>query len=66
MRRLKGRTSSQLFAAFPTLKKRYWGQYFWARGYFCATVGEISEEQIKEYLEHHFEPDHAKDFQVEP
>ena len=66
MRRIKGRTSSQLFEEFPALKKRYWGRHFWARGYFCATVGEVSEEMIKEYLEHHFEPDPAKDFQVEP
>ena len=61
MRRIKGRTSSKLFEEFPALKKRYWGQHFWARGYFCATVGEVSEEMIKEYLEHHFEPDPAKD-----
>jgi putative transposase len=66
MRRIKGRTSSSLFEEFPALRKRYWGQHFWARGYFCATVGEINEEMIKEYLEHHFEPDPAKDFQVEP
>ena len=66
MRRIKGRTSSKLFEEFPALKKRYWGQHFWARGYFCATVGEVSEEMIQEYLEHHFEPDPAKDFQVEP
>jgi putative transposase len=51
---------------FPTLKQRYWGRHFWARGYFCATVGEMTEEMIKEYLEHHFEPDPAKDFKVEP
>ncbi len=36
------------------------------RGYFCATVGEMTEAMIKEYLEHHFEPDPAKDFKVEP
>jgi len=66
MRRIKGRTSSKLFEEFPALKKRYWGRHFWARGYFCATVGEVSEAMIKEYLEHHFEPDPAKDFQVEP
>ena len=66
MRRIKGRTSSKLFEEFPTLKKRYWGRHFWARGYFCATVGEVSEEMIKAYLEHHFEPDPAKEFEVEP
>jgi putative transposase len=39
MRRIKGRTASKLFEEFPTLKQRYWGRHFWARGYFCATVG---------------------------
>ena len=66
MRRIKGRTFSKLFEEFPSLKKRHWGRHFWARGYFCATVGEISEEMILEYLEHHYVPDPVKDFEVEP
>jgi putative transposase len=48
MRRIKGRTSSYLFEEFSHLKKRYWGQHFWAREYFCATVGQMTEEMIKE------------------
>jgi len=55
MRRLKGRTSSKLFEEFPEIKRRYWGRHFWARGYSCATVGQMTEEMIKSYLEHHFE-----------
>jgi len=39
MRRIKGRTSSKLFEESSHVKKRYWGRHFWARGYFCATVG---------------------------
>jgi putative transposase len=66
MRRIKGRTASKLFEDFPMLKKRYWGRHFWARGYFCATVGEMTEEMIQQYLEHHFEPDVASEFKVEP
>ena len=66
MRRIKGRTSSKLFEEFPVLKKRYWGQHFWARGYFCATVGEMTESMIKDYLDHHFEPGTTKDFEIEP
>ena len=38
MRWIKGRRSSKLFEEFPHIRKRYWGQHFWARGYFCATV----------------------------
>ena len=64
MRRIKGRTAHKLFESFPRLKQRYWGRHFWARGYFCATVGEMTEEMIKEYLEHQFEPDPAEDFKV--
>jgi REP-associated tyrosine transposase len=36
---LKGRSSRILQDEFPQLKKRYWGQHLWARGYFCASVG---------------------------
>ena len=66
MRRIKGRSASKLFEEFPQLKKRHWGRHFWARGYFCATVGDMTEEMIREYLEHHFEPDPASEFKVEP
>ena len=65
MRRVKGRTSSKLFEEFPHSKKRYWGRHFWARGYFCATVGQMSEEMIKSYLEHHFEPTPDDHFKME-
>ena len=56
MRRIKGRSTRKLFEYFPELKKRYRGQYLWARGYFCVTSGEVIEEMIKNYIEHHFEP----------
>ena len=34
---VKGRSSRRLQEEFPHLRKRYWGQHLWARGYFCAT-----------------------------
>jgi putative transposase len=55
MRRIKGRTARKLMEEFPELKKRYWGRHLWARGYFCATVGDMTDEMIRQYLEHHFE-----------
>ena len=48
---LKGRSSHLLQDEFPELKRRYWGQHMWARGYFCGTVGEVDEETIKRYVE---------------
>ena len=64
MRRVKGRCSSKLFDEFPHIKKRYWGRHFWARGYFCATVGQMTEDMIKEYLQHHFEPRKMMDLRL--
>jgi putative transposase len=66
MRRIKGRTSSRLFEEFSHIKKRYWGRHFWARGYFCATVGQMTDETIRNYLEHHFEPNPNDNFRTEP
>ena len=40
---VKGRSSRKLQEEFGELRKRYWGQHLWARGYFCATVGAVDE-----------------------
>ena len=48
---IKGRSSRRMQDEFPELRKRYWGQHLWARGYFCATVGAVDEETIKQYIE---------------
>ena len=50
---IKGVSSRKLQDEFPSLKKRYWGQHLWARGYFCGTVGAVAQEQIKAYIDHH-------------
>jgi putative transposase len=65
MRRIKGRTARKLMEEFPELKKRYWGRHLWARGYFCATVGEMTEDMIKQYLEHHFEQSPTSNIGIE-
>jgi putative transposase len=65
MRRVKGRVSRKVLEEFPLIRKRYWGQHFWARGYFCVTSGELTQEMIKEYLAHHFEKDPNDRFDIE-
>ena len=66
MRRLKGRTARKLFEEFPELRRRYWGRHFGARGYCCATGGQMTEALIKQYLEHHVEPKPRDNFRLEP
>jgi putative transposase len=56
MRKVKGRSSYLIQREFPVLKKRYWGQRFWGRGYFSTTNGAITEDVVLQYLENHVDP----------
>jgi putative transposase len=56
VRRLKGRTSRLLQQENPELQKRYWGKHFWVIGYGAWSTGNITEELVSEYLEHHRQP----------
>jgi putative transposase len=67
VKRLKGRTSRRLQEEFPQLRKQYWGRHFWAIGYGAWSTGNITEEVVKKYLEHHRHPSNkeAEDFILE-
>ena len=56
VKRLKGRTSRRLQEEYPALSKRYWGRHFWAIGYGVWSTGNITDEMVEEYLEHHRKP----------
>jgi putative transposase len=53
VKRFKGRSSRMLQLEFPHLKKRYWGRHFWAIGYGAWSTGNITDEMVQAYLEHH-------------
>jgi putative transposase len=57
VKKFKGRSSRKLQQEFPELKKEYWGRHFWAIGYGCWSTGNITDEMVNEYLEHHRKPD---------
>ena len=46
---LKGRSSRILREEFPWLKSRI--PSLWTRSYFCCTIGHISEDTIRRYIE---------------
>ena len=43
VQKAKGRSSRRIQQEFEHIRKRYWGQRFWARGYFCTTSGNITD-----------------------
>ena len=53
VKRLKGRSSRMLLQEFPELNRRYWGNHFWGIGYGSWSTGNITEELLSSYLDHH-------------
>lgn len=51
MQLLKGRTSRKLLQEFEPLRREFWGRHMWARGYFAASTGNVTDEIIKQYIE---------------
>lgn len=69
MQYIKGKSSRKLMAEFKHIQKQYWGRHLWARGYFVATSGNVTDEAIADYIkgQEGTEPSDGDDkFQVTP
>ena len=51
VQQLKGKSSRTLQIEYKELKRKYWGSHLWASGYFCRSVGTVTRDIIKEYIE---------------
>ena len=63
VQQLKGKTSRTLQIEFKELRKRYWGRHLWASGYFCRSVGTVTRNNIKEYIENQ-EDEYDENFKI--
>ena len=63
VQRLKGKSSYKLQQGFESLRKQYWGRHLWARGYFCCSSGDVTDEVIKSYIDQ--QEQQNRDFKVE-
>ena len=49
---LKGITGRKLFEAFPEIREKLWHGQLWNHSYYVETIGCVSEENIRRYIEH--------------
>ncbi|MBO4738356.1 MAG: IS200/IS605 family transposase [Bacteroidales bacterium] len=61
VKKLKCRTSRYLQEEYPMLRKRYWGQHFWAIGYGAWSTGVITDKMVQDYLDHHRDQPNGED-----
>jgi len=68
VKRLKGRSSRKMLQEYDELRREFWGRHLWARGYFAASTGNVTDEIVAEYIEKQsrISPDDGdQDFHVE-
>ncbi len=51
MQSLKGKTARKLLSEYRSLSREFWGRHLWARGYFVASSGNVTDEVIAQYIE---------------
>jgi len=51
MQAVKGKTSHHLLRDYRQLNREFWGRHLWARGYFVASSGNVTDDVISEYIE---------------
>ena len=61
---LKGKSSYKLLQENKQLSKLFWGRHLWARGYFVATSGNVTDEIIMEYIKNQEVEEGEEDFTV--
>lgn len=64
VQKMKGETSYKLLREYQQLRKQYWGRHLWARGFFCCSSGNVTDEVIKQYIEQQ-QHDRDLDFKIE-
>ncbi len=64
VQRLKGKTAYKLLGEFAHIRKEFWGRHVWARGYFCCSSGNVTDEVVAAYIENQGRG-HSGDFRVE-
>lgn len=51
VKNIKGITAKKLFERCPEIKNKLWGGHLWNPSYYIETIGSISEEAIKKYID---------------
>ena len=66
VKRMKGRSAKMLLEEYGELRRKYWGGHLWGIGYGAWSSGNITDEMIQEYLNHHKEgPNSDQNFILE-
>jgi len=62
---IKGKSSRKMLSEFKGLSRAFWGRHIWAREYFAASSGNVTDEVIMQYTELQGGEPQEGDFRIE-
>ena len=62
---IKGKSSRKMMMEYKSLNRAFWGRHMWARGYFVASSGYVTDEVIMKYIEEQGKEPLDGDFKVD-
>ena len=62
---IKGKSSRKMMMEFKRLSRAFWGRHLWARGYFVASSGNVTDEVIMQYIESQGKEPPDGDFKID-
>jgi putative transposase len=66
MQKIKGKSSRKLLMEFHHIRKQCWGRHVWARGFFAASSGNVTDEVIMEYIRTQEVEKEDEEFKISP
>src|SRR5580698_8672188 len=64
VQRLKGKSSWRMLQEFNELRRKFWGQRLWGRGYFVASSGNVTDEVIMQYIAQQDQEQGSDEFKI--
>jgi len=65
LKSIKGKTSRKMLMEFKALSRQFWGRHLWARGYFAASSGNVTDEVVMQYIEQQGKEPPDGDFKID-
>jgi len=62
---IKGKSSRKMMMEYKELNRAFWGRHMWARGYFAASSGNVTDDVIMKYIEQQGQESPDDDFKVD-
>ena len=61
---IKGKTSKKMLQENSEIRRKFWGNHIWVRGYFVVSTGSVRDKLISDYISNQDTVQKDDDFKI--